>query len=368
MIAPNTRYVCKPVTSLTLAEFDGWAEIQAQHAAYSSPFFHPRFSQIMGETKGNVDVTIIHHGGEMVGFFPFTRQGKTALAPGLNFSGYEGIIIDPAAPLDLSALLKASGLKAWNFSKLLNSHASFSPYLFGNGNSQLIDLTGGFDQYVASKKASGSNKMKQSKQKYNRLVKDFGNVAFEPFANAEDDLDWMAKTKINQLSEMKEFNFFATSWTLPALKAMMAEKSEAFQAQLLKLSIDDKPVAVLYNINAGKHSHAFICTYDPSIYSHSPGLILDYLTLKHLGERGFTRVELGWGDARAKTSIATGADVLFEGTYDQNPLNRLSKQAWCAGKEYIRQTPYAAPLRRIVRSLRNRNGVTEVPVEAGSDE
>ncbi len=368
MIAALTRYECKPVTKLSQEEVARWDELRAANPAFASPFFHPRFSQIMGETKGNVDVTVIHHGGEIVGFFPFTRDGKTAIAPGLNFSGYEGIIHKDGFDVNLSELLKQSGLKAWNFSKLVDSNPSFGPNLFGSGPSQLIDLTGGFEKYVADKKAAGSNKMKQSKQKYNRLVKDFGNVTFTPFANAQDDLDWMVKTKVNQLAEMKEFNFFANPWTAPALRTMMEEPDPTvFGGQLLKLSIDEKPVAVLYNINAGSSAHAFICTYDPSIYSHSPGLILDYLTLQHLSERGVTRLELGWGNARAKTSIATGFDTLHEGIYDQNPLSRLRKRAWCAGKEYVRQTPYAAPLRKLVRRLRN-GSVAEASEASSSSE
>ncbi len=369
MIAAVTKYICKNVNQLTTDELSCWEMIQQKTPVYASPFFHPRFTQIMAEHRPDVEVTVIEQGGKPVGFFPFTRSLRNcALAPGLNFSGYEGIIAEPDVPLDLTELLRQSRVKSWNFTKLVASHPQTTSFHYGQGPSQVLNLEGGFEQYCKDKQAAGSNKMKQSRQKYRKLEKRFSSVAFVPFANAEDDLDWMVETKVNQLAAMQEFNFFQTPWTVPVLRAMLHEQRANFQGQLLKLVLDDQTVAVLYLINTLTASHAFICTYDPNpaVMTHSPGLVLDMLTIEHLCSRGFQRLELGWGDARAKTSLSTGHDTLFEGTYDFNPLNRLVKQTWCAGKSYVKQTPYAAPLRKLVRRFRNHTPVA-TPLDASQD-
>ena len=80
----------------------------------------------------------------------------------------------------------------------------------------------------------------------------------------------------------------------PALAAM-------FRAALL--TIDGRPVAFSFDLDAGALRYAIANSYDPAYARHSPGKLLSYRNLVAALGRGVTRVDWGAGDSGYKRVI-----------------------------------------------------------------
>jgi len=91
--------------------------------------------------------------------------------------------------------------------------------------------------------------------------------------------------------------FWRAAATDPALAAMM-------RAALL--TIDGKPAAFSFDLDAGDLKYAIANSYDPAYGKHSPGKLLYYRNLVEALGRGITRVDWGAGDSGYKQVI--GAD------------------------------------------------------------
>ena len=72
------------------------------------------------------------------------------------------------------------------------------------------------------------------------------------------------------------------------------------------LTIDGKPAAFSFDLDAGDLKYAIANSYDPAYAKHSPGKLLYYRNLVEALGRGIARVDWGAGDSGYKQVI--GAD------------------------------------------------------------
>ena len=88
--------------------------------------------------------------------------------------------------------------------------------------------------------------------------------------------------------------FWRAAATDPVLAAML-------RAALL--TIDGKPAAFSFDVDAGDLKYAVANSYDPAFAKHSPGKLLYYRNLVDSLSRGITRVDWGAGDSGYKQTI-----------------------------------------------------------------
>lgn len=92
--------------------------------------------------------------------------------------------------------------------------------------------------------------------------------------------------------------FWRAAATDPVLAGM-------FRAALL--TVDERPAAFSFDIDAGELKYAIANSYDPAFAKHSPGKLLYYRNLVDAIERGITRVDWGAGDSGYKRTIGAEA-------------------------------------------------------------
>lgn len=78
-----------------------------------------------------------------------------------------------------------------------------------------------------------------------------------------------------------------------------------FRAALL--TVNGRPAAFSFDIDAGELKYAIANSYDPAFAKHSPGKLLYYRNLVGAIERGITRVDWGAGDSGYKRTIGAEA-------------------------------------------------------------
>ncbi len=87
-------------------------------------------------------------------------------------------------------------------------------------------------------------------------------------------------------------------WRAAAADPVLARM---FRAALL--TVDDKPAAFSFDIDAGDLKYAVANSYDPQFAKHSPGKLLYYRNLVDALNRGIARVDWGAGDSGYKRTI-----------------------------------------------------------------
>lgn len=124
---------------------------------------------------------------------------------------------------------------------------------------------------------------------------------------AFDDLaavEW--SSWINTRTDGKDAKFTLAGhgafWRAAAADPVIANM---FRAALL--TVNDKPAAFSFDIDAGTLKYAIANSYDPEYAKHSPGKLLYYRNLVDALDRGITRVDWGAGDSGYKRTIGAAA-------------------------------------------------------------
>ena len=90
-------------------------------------------------------------------------------------------------------------------------------------------------------------------------------------------------------------------------RAAAADPVLARMFRAAMLTVDGRPAAFSFDIDAGDLKYAIANSYDPAFAKHSPGKLLYYRNLTNAIERGITRVDWGAGDSGYKRTIGAQA-------------------------------------------------------------
>jgi len=105
--------------------------------------------------------------------------------------------------------------------------------------------------------------------------------------------------------------------------------------------------------------HWWFPAFSPEFGNYSPGLILILELIRHCAESGMTRMDLGRGHERYKTSLMTGAAAIADGCVTVRPIDRLIQRAWFGSRALARSGPFRWPMQHsksVVRRLLTASG------------
>src|SRR5258706_12431210 len=101
---PFLRYEVIRATELTPELIADWRKLQNANPTLISPFFCPEFTSSVAFARSNEDdvfVTVLLHGNEIIGFFPFQRDGAMdGLPVGNGVSDFQGVVLAPDQPFN----------------------------------------------------------------------------------------------------------------------------------------------------------------------------------------------------------------------------------------------------------------------------
>ena len=341
---------------LTPAHLEAWSRWQRADPALDSPFFRPEFMRAVAEVRHDVEVAMLEEGGEPAGFFPFQRGGWGLGRPvGGRLCDFQGVVTRPGLAWRADELVRGCGLRAWDFDHVVAAQASFHPYRLGGGDSPFMDLSEGFEAYLAGRARAGSMLQRQVRRKARKLEREVGLLRFEFHTAAPEVLQALIAWKSDQYRRTGATDVFAFPWTTRLLGRLLGGTDEAFSGVLSALYAGRRLAAAHFGLQSLDVLHWWFPTYDPAFGAYSPGLILLAELAREGAGRGVRRIDLGKGDADYKTSFMTGATPLAEGCVTAHPLARLLRLGWRRTRSLARSSPLGAPARvagRWTRSLR----------------
>ena len=328
-----------------------WKEIQAAEPAFESPYFHPEFSQAVARVRRDVEVAVIKERGEAVGFFPFQRGPLNIGKPvGGKMSDYHGVIARSGTEIDAAELLQGCRLAGWDFDHLVTTHPSFVQFVAARGESPYLDLSQGYEAYVAERKASGSGEIKEIGRKLRKCEREQGAVTFEMASGDEEVLDLLMQWKSTQLEQNGLTDIFAFPWTKALLKGIHRNGDETFGGLLTVLRLNGKPISILFSLRAAAVVHGWIFAYDRELAPYSPGSILLLKMAEAAQQHGIGKIDLGKGTERYKLSMASAATPVWEGTVGRSSPALWLRSSWRTTRDWVSSSPLA--------------GVSQVPAKA----
>jgi CelD/BcsL family acetyltransferase involved in cellulose biosynthesis len=336
--------------ALTGEHVQAWSELQRADQGLHSPFFRPEFTRQVAAVRPGVEVAVLEQGEEPVGFFPFQRgRGGIGRPVGGPLSDFHGMVASPATIWNAEELVAACGLSAWRFQHVPAGLEPFRPYHYSAGPSLYMDLSRGFEAYRQQRCQAGSEQLRKAQQKLRKAAREVGPVRFEPDAADPKVLERLLAWKVDQYRRIQAVNFLAPDWTRRLLAAILAAGDIAFGGLLSALYFGDRLVAAHLGIRSYERLHAWFPAYDPEFAAYSPGLILFVQLAERAGPLGIERIDLGRAHERFKTSLASAAENLAEGSVDLRLWRRTARRGAFRLAQWIRSSRLRGPARAMVR-------------------
>jgi len=345
-------HVIRP-EELTPQQIQLWSGMMRPEDVTDGPFFHPEYVITLGRFREPVRVAVITEHEQEVAFFPFEQHGKTGRPLGIKLCDFQGIARAPGIQLDARKLLSACGLSSWHFDHVVVSHPEFKDWPLRVEDSPYIDLSSGFEAYVAQQKQTGRKIIPKINTFRRRAERDLGPVRFEWHSSDSADFETLLAWKSDQRKQTGTFDILQFDWVTQTLDALRKNYSENFGGVLSTLHINDELAAVSLNMRTRSVLHTWFISYSLPFGKYSPGHILSLAVIEAAAERGIQRVDLGRGDDSYKKRINSGSIRVGEGAVDLNPLRRLTRRAKYKVFDRIRDTRLYGAIQTPKRMVRN---------------
>lgn len=303
---------------LTSADVAAWRAIQSARAEFASPYFCAEFTLAVAAERRDVFVVILTEGGRAVGFFPFQRgamgQGRPVGGP---LSDFHGVIAEPGAAWEPESLLRAAGLSSWEFDHLILSQDRLSPFRTGEAPSPIMDLTGGYEAYMAGRRAEGTKQILKAEGLARKLEREVGAMRVVLDEQSPGVLAKVMEWKSEQCRASNLPDVFGSAWTRALMARLVATRGDEFSGMLSALYVGDELAAAHMGMRSRTVWHYWFPGYDEKFAKFSTGLLLLLRMAAAAPGLGITRIDLGKGESQYKQRLMNGASTVWEGRVER---------------------------------------------------
>jgi len=338
---------------LTTEQVDLWSGMMNSQDLTDSPFFHPEYVITLGRFREAVRVGIVKENERPVAFFPFEQHGETGRPLGVKLCDFQGIVSSPGTVLDARELLIGCGLKTWHFDHVVASQPEFKKWHLRLEDSPYLDLSHGFDAYVAQQKQAGHKTIPRIKRKRRKIEREIGSLRFDWHSTDRAVFETLLKWQSAQRKQTGTFDILQFDWVVQTLDAIRQIEGEDFGGTLSTLHINDTLASVYLNMRTTTVLHQWFSAYNVTFSKYSPGHIHNLAVMQVAAERGIKRIDMGRGDEPYKKSIGSGTISVAEGAVDLSPLRHGVRKGWYRICEQIRNSRLRGPIQTPKRLVRN---------------
>jgi CelD/BcsL family acetyltransferase involved in cellulose biosynthesis len=283
-------------------------------SSLASPYFAPQFTRIVGEVRSDAGVAVLEEGGHPVGFFSFERRhfGR-GRPPGVPISDYQGVVHRPGLDWDAAELVRACGLRVFEFDHFLAAQAPFAPFHRARSESPLIDLSKGFSEYRDELRRRSHGLVQTVERKMRKLEREVGPLRFELSARDERVLRQLREWKSAQYRATGKRDVFRLAWVNGIVERILATDESGFAGVLSALWAGDELVAAHFGMRSDRVLHWWFPSYSPRFAPYSPGSLLLWRIIEALDAGPVRCIDLGRGDDPYKERFRNGGVWLAQG-------------------------------------------------------
>ena len=327
---------------LTEAEITAWRAIVAERPDLSSPYLAPEWAQAVGAVRPDARVVVYRNGtsGEPEAFLAVQRpSGAIALPAGGPVCDYQALICRRDFAGDPAEAAQALGVGRIDFTYGLRSSA-IGTCLKSSDAGHVVNFAEGWDAYCAERKSAGSKVISRARKKWNKLVRECGEVTVEKFSSEDASFDQLIAWKREQYARTGVADVFARDWIDQLVRSIRDfPEHGAFGGAMFVLKVRQEAAAMLFCLRSGKTLHAWFTAYDPALAEHSPGLLLFVEAIRAAAEAGYEELDLGAGDYPFKQSLANSVRETGAGFIGRPGLTAASRAAQYRLRALIESLP-----------------------------
>lgn len=320
---------------LSREDIDVWKSLIGPGNAFDSPFFHPAYVMTMARFRPQIEITVLRDKGQAVGFLAFERHRRKAQPLGIKLADFQGIVSAAHVHINHDELLRETGLVSCSFDHWLADQAP-DEYTLEISKSPFIDVSVGYEEFLARRRAAGSNLISQTQRKERKLEREIGPLTFTWNDPDPAALERVWEWKSLQRDRTHTLNILEFEWVRAFLKELCLERGEGVQGIVSTLRLEDRIIAAHLGMHSDSVLHYWFPAFDAEFGRYSPGSILLLKLTEHCAQRGMSRIDLGKGDDRYKASFATGAIPMATGTADRSAVRQLIRSSVYRAKTWIK--------------------------------
>jgi CelD/BcsL family acetyltransferase involved in cellulose biosynthesis len=334
---------------LTPEQIGAWSAIQAANPVLESPFFCPEFTMALAQAAENTFVGILQDGaGKSVGFFPF-RLVHPGFGRNLEMCDHQGVIAPAGAEYDPIDLIKSCGLQSWQFDHLTVSGQAFRKFHRHTAESQMLDLTLGFEGYRAALSPEGKRHFAKATTSSRKVQREIG-----PLVLVDDCTDAQVMQAMHRWRAQKYGPL--PNWVHVALEQMRTTRTPAFAGVLSALYAGETLLAVHFGIRSRTVLHWCFPAYDPELSSYAPGIQLMLNMAERAPALGIAKIDLGKGEQDYKRRFHNASGTVASGLVEVLSLSMVSRKLCRNGLNYVYDRPGFLRLARGVKRVFRRIG------------
>ncbi len=309
---------------LTADDVAHWRTLLDADPRLSSPYLTPDYAQLIAHVRpGDSRVAVLERNDTPVGYLPFRQAGRHALPLGAPMCDVQGLV----ASTDITAgdLITALGVRRIEFDHALAHQALFAGMATAHKVSHILDISNGYDGYLAARAAAGSKIAQRVGKKARKIEREIAPLRIEA-SDTQADFQQLLAWKEAQYRATGALNLFRWPWTRQVLERAFTTTTPHFAGRFYALHIGETLAAAAFNLATPRTLHAWFVAYDPALSAHSPGQILFLKMAEIAAAQGVQTLDLGAGDYRFKTELATGGIDLCAGSLGQTRLSHCASQ------------------------------------------
>jgi CelD/BcsL family acetyltransferase involved in cellulose biosynthesis len=294
-----------------------WRGLQKNEAVLGSPFLTPDWALAVerahGERGSQIKVAVVVDGGRPRGFLAARVGAFTAMAAGAPMCDYQALVADGDVRIDPRRLVHALGVGRLDFTHMLADRSVFAAHAKGRCTSWIVDLSEGYETYVAERKAAGVSLFRDLAKKSRKAMREAGPLRFTAASADAADFERLIAWKRAQLRATGQVDIFAAGWPLRLIKDLHTRPSPDLSGKLFTLHFGETLAAAHFHLAGQDTMHAWIIAHEPRFERYSPGMLLFGEILRWMPAAGLSRLDLGAGDYRFKRQLANHEEPLAHG-------------------------------------------------------
>jgi CelD/BcsL family acetyltransferase involved in cellulose biosynthesis len=293
-------------TDLGPQELAQWRAMQTADPALGSPFLSPEFTLAVARVRPTARVAVLEEGQQVVGFFPYEVRRRVVGVPiGFGISDCQGLVHTKDLDWDPMALLRACNLPVWEFDHLMGNQAPFVPYHAERAGSPIMDLSGGYEAYLADRMSSG-DVVRQAMRKQRGMVRDLGEERFVWQDDSADAFAALVDWKSAQYKRTQQYDRFNTPWIRQVIEDLMASGTPGCRAFVSTIYAGSRPVAAHLGLRSESVLAYWFPSYDTDLSKYSAGILLCLRMAEAAAADGIAHIDLGKSQALYKERLRNG--------------------------------------------------------------
>ncbi len=291
-----------------------WRSFQSADPALASPYFSLGFLDALGAARRDTQVAIIRQNGVVTGFLPFHKGGMGHARPlGGPLSDHHGFIAAPGADFALAEVLKGAGIGALDFHGALGSQRAFARHARETDGSWVMDLSQGFDAYIASRTAMEPKAFRNLRARRRKLDEVAQGFTVRINDSRPHVLETAIRWKSAQYRRTGHFDVFSVGWTNQLIRNLVSGGLDNASGLVSSLEIGGELAAIHVGMRSQHVLHYWFPVYDPAFSGFGPGLALLMEIAETLSHDGVSEIHLGPGEYSFKAELSSWQFPLMAG-------------------------------------------------------